>query len=34
MQKKYSKKSDKYEVYIKRIYNFVNVINSNKIEII
>ena len=28
------KKSDKYEVYIKRIYNFVNVINSNKIEII
>ena len=31
-----TKKSDKYEVYIKRIYNFVNVnvINSNKIEII
>lgn len=32
--KKIIKKSDKYEVYIKRIYNFVNVINSNKIEII
>lgn len=34
MQKNNQKKSDKYEVYIKRIYNFVNVINSNKIEII
>lgn len=32
--KKIIKKSDKYEVNIKRIYNFVNVINSNKIEII
>lgn len=33
-KKNNQKKSDKYEVNIKRIYNFVNVINSNKIEII
>ena len=28
------KKNNKYEDYIRRIYNFVNVINPNKIEII
>ena len=34
MQKNNQKKVINNEVYIKRIYNFVNVINSNKIEII
>lgn len=34
MQKNNQKKVINNEDYIKRIYNFVNVINSNKIEII